>query len=294
MSNSEHRLCPACKKTYARHIGNKNGYEIFVCRLCRTLFTGHVPLEHEAENYDKYYGESNLSVPDFIVERLKEIVSEFAGYRETNRFLDIGFGAGTMLETAQRLGWEPSGIEVSKPAVDQAVRNGFNVFHGSLREAKYPDHYFDVVTASEILEHLPDPQADLSEIVRILRPGGIFWGTTPSAGGISYKILRLDWSILSPPEHIQIYSKAGAELMLKEAGFEKIRFRTHGLNPSEILNHFKKIASGETDFSRVESSYKLNESLTGSQFRKSVKGLFNGVLNMLKIGDSLKITAQTR
>ncbi len=293
MTEKTHRPCPACGKRDGRHLGAKNGFEMYSCRACRSLFTDRVPRDEEEENYDEYYTESNLTVPDFIMQRLNEILTGFEPYRQTNRILDIGFGAGSMLDAAKDLGWEVYGLEVSRPAVEQARARGYNVFHGALKDSGHPTHFFDVVTASEIIEHLPDPEADLKEIARVLRPGGLFWGTTPSAQSLSFKILKLDWSVLSPPEHIQLYSKAGARLMLTKAGFSQVRFKTYGLNPSEIVNHYRNRPATSEGFSRVDSAYRLNESLTKSPFRKLVKTSLNGILNILQKGDSLKIYANT-
>ncbi len=286
------RPCPACHSREFRKWGEKNGFSVLGCSICDTLFTDHVPDESEQQNYDEYYGESNLSVPAFIRERVKEIVSGFAQLRQTNNFLDIGFGAGTVLEVAEEQSWRPHGLEVSLPAVEQARSRGFEVFHGNLTDANYPDSFFDVVTASEILEHLREPEVELREIWRILRPGGLLWGTTPSAKSLSFKLLGLNWTVLSPPEHIQLYSRSGAAMMMKKAGFIRVDFRTYGLNPSEIINHFRGGRTGiDEPFSRVASSYQLNESLTKSPMRKMFKAILNETLNAARMGDSLKIYA---
>ncbi len=55
----------------------------------------------------------------------------------------------------------------------------------SSNEAAFPSEHFDVITAAELVEHLCDPQALLHEVARILRPGGLFWMTTPHARGLS-------------------------------------------------------------------------------------------------------------
>jgi SAM-dependent methyltransferase len=291
MTKKNPRPCPACNCSDFRNLGNKNNFDIVCCRKCGTLFTDRIPDETEAENYDDYYSESNLTVPGFIRERLREIIGGFESYRKCNRLLDIGFGAGTMLEIAKEMGWKVYGLEVSKPAADQARQRGFNVVHGDLAGSGFEEGYFDVVAASEILEHLPNPKSDLREIARILRPGGLFWGTTPNAKALSFSILKLEWSILSPPEHIQLYSSMGVRLMLCNAGFEKLRLKTYGLNPSEIKNHFRPMKDSDSQFSRVNSGYELNESLTRSPFRKAVKSTLNRTLNLFGVGDSLKVSA---
>lgn len=292
MKNDSRRPCPACSDTEAKFCGSKNNFDIFVCVRCESIFTSNLPAENETEDYDAYYTDANLSVPDFISDRVREIVGQFDGYRETNRFLDIGFGSGTILNEAKNQTWEVFGTEVSETAFDHGKRLGHRVFHGTLSEAGFEDNFFDVVTASEILEHLPDPEQELREVARILRPGGLFWATTPSAKSLSFRLMKQNWTIISPPEHTQLYSKAGAAMMLKKAGFDKVKMFTTALNPAEIVNYYRSSEAGTENFNRVGKGYELNEQLTKSPFRKRVKGSLNSILNLFQLGDSLKIFAQ--
>ena len=294
MKNESRRPCPACSSEQAAFCGSKNNFDIFVCGGCASIFTSQLPAEDEAEDYDAYYTDANLAAPEFISERLREIISEFRGYRTTNRLLDIGFGSGTILNEAQDQGWDAFGTEVSRTAFDHAEKKGWRVFHGTLRDAGFEDGFFDVVTASEILEHLPDPKQELREIARILRPGGLFWATTPSAKSLSFRLMKEKWTIISPPEHTQIYSKTGAEMMLKKAGFENIKLLTTALNPAEIVNYYRSPKKSVKNFDRVSRAYELNEKLTSSPFRKRIKDGLNQGLNLFQLGDSLKIFAEKR
>ena len=292
MKNESRRPCPACSGTEARFCGSKNKFDIFVCVHCESIFTAHLPAEDETEDYDAYYTDANLSVPDFIADRVREIVGQFDGYRETNRFLDIGFGSGTILDEAKNQSWDVFGTEVSETAFDHGKKLGHQVSHGTLAEARFEDNFFDVVTASEILEHLPDPEQELREVVRILRPGGLFWATTPSARSLSFRLMKEMWTIVSPPEHTQLYSKAGAAMMLRKAGFDNVKMLTTALNPAEIVNYYRSPKKSSENFDRVCKGYELNQQLTKSPFRKRIKDSLNSVLNVLQLGDSLKIFAQ--
>ncbi|HMQ04643.1 MAG TPA: class I SAM-dependent methyltransferase [Pyrinomonadaceae bacterium] len=246
-----------------------------------------VPQESEAQNYDEYYSESNLEVPPFVHRRLVEIIGGFEPYRKTGRLLDIGFGAGTLMHTARNLGWKSQGVEVSKPAIEHSAGLGYEVFHGQLSEAKFPEGHFDVVTASEIIEHCSDPAELVSEVARILRPGGLFWATTPSSGGLSYHLIGLKWSMISPPEHLHLFSRKAIMRLLDDAGFADVKVRTYSFGVAEALSYFRK----RPDHDRVQGDYALNEALTSSPFRAAIKGMLNLPLNMFRIGDSLKIYA---
>lgn len=165
-----------------------------------------------------------------------------------------------------------------------------------LEAAKYPDNYFDVVTASEIIEHCPQPEILLDEVIRILRPGGLLWATTPSAKGLSYQLIGLDWTVICPPEHLQLFSKKAIRLMIKKAGFSQMKIQTFGFNPLEVVNTYRNrlgttSKEKKATFNRVGTGYVLNESLTKSPVRQKIKNLLNGTLNFLSIGDSLKIKA---
>ncbi len=292
---NEYRQCPACHKSEISKIGEKNSFLMLSCQNCFSLYSSHLPADEQAEDYDVYYTEENLKVPEFILDRLNEIVEGFQPYFTHGRFLDIGFGAATLMQTAEKKGWKVTGAEVSKPAVEHARKLGFEVFHGDLNEAKYPDNHFDVITASEIIEHCPQPEILLDEVIRILRPGGLFWATTPSAKGLSYKLTGLEWSVIYPPEHLQLFSKKGAGLMLKKSGFSSFEIQTFGFSPNEVVNTYRKRWRGNSEeketFSRVEADYALNESLTKNPARQKIKNVLNGTLDFLSIGDSLKIKA---
>jgi SAM-dependent methyltransferase len=297
LKNQSGRRCPACDSERHRERGEKNGFQMFSCTECGTLYTSALPDSDSEQDYNEYYGEGNLSVPDFINQRLDEIMAGFSGYRQSGRLLDVGFGAGTILDAAARAGWNAMGVEVSETAVEHARSRGYDVFCGELAEARYADNYFDVVTASEVLEHVPNPRAMLDEIARILRPGGLLWATTPHGKGLSSRVLGLKWSTISPPEHLHLFSRGGLKALLKASKFKRVRVVTHGVNPFEIWHTLRPHQSRETatdgeNFSRVESSYQLNQFLTGSGPRRILKGAANGLLSAGRLGDSLKIWAE--
>jgi SAM-dependent methyltransferase len=295
------RRCPACEFEKYRERGQKNGFQIVSCQRCGTLYTSALPAT--GQDYNEYYSDDNLSVPEFINRRLDEIISEFSPYRQNGRLLDVGFGAGAVLEAAARAGWTALGVEVSKPAAEHARMLGYEVFCGELAAARYPDSHFDVVVASEILEHVPEPRAILHEIARILRPGGLMWATTPHGRGLSSLILGLKWSTISPPEHLHLFSLRGIKILLEAAGFRGARVVTQGVNPFEIwhaLRTRQRVAAppaphasdGSQDFSRVETSQQFNRFLSESPTRRLLKSGANELLNVGRLGDSLKVWAK--
>jgi SAM-dependent methyltransferase len=290
------RACVACGSHNAQKLGVKNELEIVCCRQCATIYTPYSPWYSSQYFYLGYYLKpEEVDTPAFVKERLEEITAEFAPYRQTNKLLDIGCGAGGLLEAARKHGWNAQGLDVSSHAAKHVRELGFEVFEGELREAAYPAAHFDVVTAAELLEHIFEPAALLREVARILRPGGLFWTTTPHARGISGRMLGLKWRCVWPPEHLQLFSIRGLKALLREAGFRDIHVDTTGGNPVEIWHALGRTKSApktvDQHFDRVLTSYQLNESLMKSRSRRAVKSTVNSLLNLSRLGDSMKVFA---
>jgi SAM-dependent methyltransferase len=290
------RACVACGSTNARPLGVKNEFDVVSCLGCDSVYTPYSPWYSSAHFYTGFYlNQEELSPPAFINTRLEEITAEFSSYRNTNRLLDVGCGAGNLLQAARKNGWNAQGLDVSAGAVKHVRGLGFEVYEGELQEAAFPSAHFDVVTAAELLEHLIDPQPLLQEVARILRPGGLFWTTTPHARGLSGRVLGLQWRCIWPPEHLQLFSIRGVKKLLHDAGFRQLRINTTGGNPIEIFHAMggAKTAPKTVDqhFDRVTTSYQLNESLMKSRSRRVLKNTVNSFLNLSRLGDSLKVFA---
>lgn len=282
------RPCPGCGAMEPRPFATKNGYTLVRCGRCATLYT----TEPAGAAYDDYYDDENLGAPAFVAKRCDEIVAAFAPYRRSGRLLDVGFGAGVILEAAQRAGWNAAGVEVSLPAVEQARRRGFDVFHGFLHDAGYEPGSFDVVVASEIVEHIAGVRPVLEEMARVLRPGGLLWGTTPHARGLSARILGAKWSVVVPPEHVQLFSIRGLRELVQSTGFDDVSISAQGVNPREILQCWR---GGEVGVrQRIELAYSLNAFFEDGPVRRAVKRGINAVLSALRLGDSLKVFARRR
>ncbi|OGS06550.1 MAG: hypothetical protein A3J70_15775 [Elusimicrobia bacterium RIFCSPHIGHO2_02_FULL_61_10] len=93
--------------------------------------------------------------------------------KKTDRVLDVGCGAGNMLEHVDA---RRTGIDLSETMIERArakLGNGVELKKMSADTLDFPDNTFDKVMCSEVIEHVIDPSAVLKEIARVLKPGGI-------------------------------------------------------------------------------------------------------------------------
>ena len=86
--------------------------------------------------------------------------------------LDIACGNGSIMKDLRTLGFTSlAGLEISKFAVQKLREEGFRMFQGELPMMPVPDAEFDVVVASQVLEHIIRRDRFAKEIVRVMRPG---------------------------------------------------------------------------------------------------------------------------
>jgi len=90
--------------------------------------------------------------------------------------------------------------------------------HGDALALPFDDATFDRIIAAEVLEHIPDDEAAIAELVRVLEPGGRIAVTVPAS-----LPERVNWALDSdyhdtPGGHVRIYSKGELVERLEAAG----------------------------------------------------------------------------
>jgi len=87
--------------------------------------------------------------------------------------LDLGCGTGSILRYLKKQGFSHlHGLEISGYAIKRLRADGITMHLGKLPSVPLPDNTFDVVIASQVLEHLVRRGRFLREVRRILKPGG--------------------------------------------------------------------------------------------------------------------------
>ena len=133
-----------------------------------------------------YYGHWNAvrTANASLTDREEKIVDILRRYAKPgHRILDAGCGNGRFMEyvAGQLQGVDIEGVDFSAAEVNEAVAKGLKVTQGNFEEGiQFPDSQLDIVHASEVLEHLYNPDYFLQEAFRILRPDGLLVISTPN------------------------------------------------------------------------------------------------------------------
>jgi SAM-dependent methyltransferase len=89
------------------------------------------------------------------------------------RVLEVGSGKGNLaLRVAEEIGCELIGLDSSAAMVSASSALGILTIKGDIRDLPFPDASFDAVVAAWMLYHVSPLEQGLSELARVLRPGG--------------------------------------------------------------------------------------------------------------------------
>jgi SAM-dependent methyltransferase len=141
--------------------------------------------------------------------------------RSGGRLLEVGCGAGVLLERMKDRGWEVRGIEPDGRAAALAARAvGEDAIHtGDLADAPFSVESFDAVVLFHVIEHLLEPRDALDRCRRYLVPGGRLVIATPNIHSLGRRWFGPHWLHWDPPRHIQLYSPRSLGRLVEEAGF---------------------------------------------------------------------------
>lgn len=197
-------------------------------------------------NQDYFLGKGKINYKgDFAKDRLiaNERLKIIEGIKRPSRILDVGCHLGAFLEVAQKRGWDAYGIDISEFAVEVARKiSGIKFFLGELKDIHFEDCFFDLITCSEVIEHLTSPYETLIKIHRILKDDGLLVIQTANMNSLRIRFLgRRDYYL---PVHLYYFSKDTISKMLEKTGFEVVKvFNGSEFNISAEFKLFKDSVS---------------------------------------------------
>lgn len=233
--DTPHAACPLCKGFDIAQLYNINRFsESFIverCSSCGFIFM-NPPFSDEQINsfyQESYYnGSADYS---YLDERKTKYFSRFVWNKRveilhkhisSGNFLDIGASFGGLMEAAGRF-YKPYGIEIS-PYSGKAAREitGGTVHIGTLADHPFEAGFFSVITMIELIEHLKDPAAAITECFRLLQKDGILVIQTANMDGMQARIHKDRYNYFLPG-HLSYFSKQNLTQILNRAGFTKVK-----------------------------------------------------------------------
>lgn len=192
---------------------------------------------------------TSQSIRELRVERALRFL---AGVGTKKKVLDIGCQSGGFCGKLLKLCHEPHGMEIVPEMVENARRNypmiPF-VLGDCEKELPFPDGFFDVVWAGDVIEHVCQTDVFVNEVNRVLRVGGYFILSTPLHNRVKNLLIALFlFEKHFDPEfpHYRFYSRKSLRAVLEKRGFEVVEVAHIGrihLVANTIFVAARKLAS---------------------------------------------------
>lgn len=225
--------CRICRGKELKVISRLQGRSLLQCRCCRVVYPVPFPVIDDVLLHFEQDRSENLEQTEqrFVRNRrsvLKSVSQEVMKHLAAGRILDVGCAVGYFLtEFFSSEQWSVYGVELSSQMASIASSRGIKTISGELRRARYEDSSFDAVTILDAFYYFVDPYAELAEIKRILKSGGVLVIELPNAAtriwrsenvlgrALSHRSGRL----LHTSDHIFYYNRRSISMLLQCAGF---------------------------------------------------------------------------
>lgn len=247
--------CKICGKgtilKYRDLFDNRHGYlgyfDIYECATCGFMQTNpQLGKRQLTALYTKYYPKRDASIDAVVragqnLPTPKEIYSKglattchFAT-KPGERVLDVGSGACYSLVEIRTMGGEAWGIDPDANAKKVAVKLKLKFHQGFLDNCPFPKHYFDLITASQVIEHEPDPLKFLILCKKFLKPAGRIRLSFPNTGALFRHVWGRNWLHWHVPYHLNHFNRKSFQILADKAGLKIIDLKTATPNLWTVL-----------------------------------------------------------
>jgi len=206
----------------------------------------------------------------------KKIFDELHLDTKGKKALEVGCGGGILCEEIARMGFDTTGIDPSEHSLNiarnHAKESGLDIKYesGTGEALPYANGEFDAVFCCDVLEHVRDLPKVISEISRVLKPGGVFIFDTLNRTFVS-KLVAIKiwqewkrWAFMPPNLHTWKMFIKPEELktLLGDYKFDFKEFRGTQPNVSipTMLGYLRKRVKGEWTFADLGEKFQLVES----------------------------------
>jgi methionine biosynthesis protein MetW len=177
--------------------------------------------------YEKIWDRTLLEESKFYFSRTEEAINLLD---EGNKILDVGCGEGTFATSARKNFDYVCGIDLSLKALQKAKDKKLEVIKVNLNREHFcfKNETFDAAVCLDVVEHVFDPVALLSEINRVLKKDGVLILTTPNVRFIEYvssMLLKGKFSSTSDDKdtynggHLNYFTFRDLRALLNQSGF---------------------------------------------------------------------------
>ena len=206
-------------------------YDVVDCQACGFRFVHPTPSPDDlsrhydsafAKAYGNYVAAKEMKKEHFRYQ-LDRVADSLPGTGAC--MLDVGCASGFLLEVGGERGWDVHGVELETKARDAASSSIRDRIHiGLLDQVDFglDDRPFDLITAFDLIEHVGDPRAMLSQCRELLAASGRLVVQIPCIDSLGARLLGRRWYHYSAPSHLSYFNQQTFEALAGSVGFELV------------------------------------------------------------------------
>ncbi len=258
-------LCPVCSgknirsfftasSTHGREmLSGKEKFQYVRCVTCSSIFLIDVTVN--TAFYKKFYTFDKVKEATGSVRFLEKVISVYSQKRKQGILqlykgngetkiviLDVGCGTGEFLANLDEKKYEKCGIELDKQEFAISQRRGLKVYNENILKKNFNNKKFDIITLWHVVEHIPDPQALMRKIDKLLAKNGIVIMATPNSDSLGFRMAKANWFHMDAPRHLILFNSQGIRMLCRKFGYtiKKIRCETFEF-PLDLFWSVKKV-----------------------------------------------------
>ncbi len=223
--------CLVCGKTDIKVSFEKSGINYYECRDCSFRFS----MPSKNPNFKQTIDEYEPAYQSYLAEQPSDLPNFKAALRWMELFhplsdanaahLDVGAGSGKFIDYIRsKRPCKSMGIEPSRALFDAFCLADKGIECKVFEDfAQSTELRFNVITAFDVLEHLPDPCGFFEGARKLLTDGGYLFISTPDVGALVPKVMGKQWYHYNA-YHLAYLNRQTMAKLAQKHGFEIVEF----------------------------------------------------------------------
>ncbi|WP_425235140.1 class I SAM-dependent methyltransferase [Ulvibacterium sp.] len=213
----------------------------------------------QPEKLEEYYqSESYISHTDAnknFFDKLYQIIKKYSLYKKMKligryakgekNLLDFGAGTGDFMVMAKKKNWSVAGVEPNCKARELAEAKGILLYP---KMETLQDNKYQVITLWHVLEHLPNLEEQISQLISKLGKEGILVIAVPNFRSYDAKYYREFWAAYDVPRHLWHFSRTTMEKLFSKHKMKIVKIKPMIFDAFYVAMLSEKYKTGRVNF----------------------------------------------
>ncbi len=216
----------------------------------------------QPQELDKYYlSENYISHTDAsktLIDKIYQAVKKYSLWKkvqlinkyclEEKTLLDVGAGTGDFLLKAKNRNWKVEGVEPNNEAKMLAKEKGIDLYSGL---GTLVDRKYNVITLWHVLEHLPNLDNQIKQLVSLLDENGTLIIAVPNFKSFDAEYYQKYWAAYDVPRHLWHFSKRSIEKLFSDHDMKVVKTKPMVFDAFYVSLLSEKYKTGRQNYFRA-------------------------------------------